>query len=249
MVTISRDKRKPKVISAAFQEEVSLVYEHCRSISKRPYSAGRPQVVEFGCMFGGLTCAALDGLNGVGVLDVFDNFIYRPWMDCFGLPFKDGESFQDIFLNAVKDYKNLYVHKVDYSENVIDYWSIDIDFLILDGIKDVNAAKNVIPRFLPFVPVGGYIFDQDIGYEPEHHYWMSLLYYGIRNYIELATLPWRGTGAMFRVKERIPKLLLEEICKFDTNVGIAIQYWGEFDIYNPDRTTWVGYNGNLGQAK
>lgn len=230
---LHKEQRKPRVLSAAFQEEHSLVYELCREHKFN-------QVVEFGTLFGGLTCSALDGMKDFGVLDAFDNFIYADWMNHFGLPLKAGDLFRNIYDNAIKNYSNVVTHKHDFHNEFL--WNHPIDLLIVDGLKDVISSQVTVPAFYPFLKVGSYIFDQDLGYKPLMSYWMSQLYYGIRDFIEIVELPWQGTGVLFKVKRALPKELLEIICRFDGNTEIAIQYFEEFNVFNSARTTWIGYN-------
>lgn len=228
------------VPNTCFQQELSLVKMMMR------YLPDDATVVEFGPLFGGSTKAMLEGLNGKGMVYSFDTFKYSAWMDrmsTYGL--KPGDCFQHVTQDNLKLYGNVTLCKCDLMQ--VQPWHKPIDFMFVDAMKTIWVAEPTMKTFLPRLKVGGYVFDQDIGYNPVQFTCMLTLYYQLRDYLKPHTMPIPGTGILFQCVQPIP--LLDDIIPHEFRVSSkvvieALQYFHDLGIFNKDRES-----DNFGKAK
>ena len=239
-MTIKRHEKcfDVKIPNTCYLQELSLLRE---SMS---YLSGNPVVVEFGPLFGGSTYALLSGLNGRGFVHSYDCFFYRDWMKvCTNHNYQlaYGVSFESITAANICQFKNYKLHKCDLIEEQI--WSNGpIDYIHLDAMKSVWIGAATISVFFPHLKVGGYIFDQDLGYNPVQFAFMALTYYQYREYLEPVEICWPGTGVLFKVVKALPSR--EEIAAFANDefnapcsmLMDALGYLQQFHVYDFSRT-------------
>lgn len=227
----TRHKKVP-VPNTCFSTEISLLNEAMILLE------GEPTIVEFGTLLGGLTYAMAAGLNGRGTIHSYDVFEYQPWMNRVG-GFDGSNNFRHLTEKNLSCFSNVRL----YETNLCGYqkWDQPIDMLVIDAFKDVRIAEVTIPTFFSQLKPGGYLFDQDLGYNPVQFSYMVTTYYQLRDYLIPQYLPWPGTGVLFQLSKQIPiELLNYIICDRFNTCGIdllnAYKYFVNMDIFNPRRT-------------
>jgi hypothetical protein len=235
MIKQYNDCYDPGVPNTCYLQELGLL-KHSMS-----YLTGNPTVVEFGPLFGGSTYALLAGLKGRGFVHSYDCFFYRDWMgikSTYNL--KYGEDFMEVTKNNLREFTNFELHRCDLIQPQV--WDKGpIDFIHLDAMKSVWIAAATIPVFFPHLRVGGYVFDQDLGYNSVQFACMALTYYQYRDCLVPVELAWPGTGVLFKVVKPLPdrkqmELFVDDEFKAPIEFLVeALQYMQRFHIYDKDR--------------
>lgn len=173
---------------------------------------GEGHIVEIGPWLGGSTACLAAGmrdnmLNKEKKLHVYDNFIWKKFMKqrC-DLPLKEGDSFQEFFMNNVKEYSDLIVaYKESLPDDVIDSdkdlmgkrdmnyertnllkWIIKepVEILFVDGAKSWNGLVYLLDEFAEYLlPGKTLLVCQDYKYWGT--YWVPLILELFSEHIEL----------------------------------------------------------------
>lgn len=140
----------------------------------------RGSVVELGPWLGSSTEALLIG--NASTIDAFDKFIWESWMNFFepNPPVAIGESFEQVFRGNIFNNPRVTVHSGDLS--VGTPWQKDIDLLVIDAAKSVEAFMGIIRSFFP--KMNGLIFDQDFRHAPCVHMYQKVIYMELKDYLK-----------------------------------------------------------------
>lgn len=223
--------------NTCFTTELSLLNEISILLSTH-----NPTIVEFGTLLGGCTYAMAAGLNQRGMIHTFDNFKFQDWMHFLGQfdGMKYGDSFRHIAEeNLTKHFGNVRLYTCD----LIGYqdWDEPIDMIVIDAFKEIQIAEVTLPTFIPYLKKGGYLFDQDLGYNPVQFSYMVSFYYELRHKLKPVYLPWQGSGVMFEVVEPIKReevnyIICDRFNNFSSHLVLAYQYFMEMGVFDKERT-------------
>lgn len=183
-------------------------------------------IVDLGSWLGSLTAALASGLAANARvtpatvrIHAYDTFIWCDWMNPIGQRLgisgvADGESFLPVFNRETAKWKQwIEVHAGDVSS--FPWKGNAISILVIDAMKDEATAKFIVTNFFPSLVAGkSLIFQQDFA----HFYtsWIHLIWWRIRDYLELIEdLPESG-GSIYRYSAAIPADRYSAILDFDS---------------------------------
>ncbi len=155
---------------------------------------GRGRIVEQGAWLGALTKALLAGLSNnthIGgeqrKLYVYDLFEWEAYMDDYvrGTQWegrtREGEDYSHLFLESMGDAGRF----IDLRKEDLQFarWDGPIELLLVDAMKSMPLAKNILAQFFPKVIEGdGLVAHQD--YLHPAVGWLQISAYLLRDYLE-----------------------------------------------------------------
>jgi hypothetical protein len=189
--------------------ERKCLYHAARSIE--PFG----QIIDLGSWLGSLTASLAAGLmvnprlaDSSIRIHAYDTFVWSSWMEPMGKRhgirgYSEGESFLPEFRRLMRKWESLIeVHAGDVAD--FPWTGEPVSILVIDAMKDEGTARFIMTNFFPSLVAGrSLVFQQDFA----HFYtsWIHLIWYRIRDNLELIEdLPESG-GSMYRYSKTIPR--------------------------------------------